>query len=66
MSNEYLDISFTVKDSELKGRKLVRDIRTGETRWLGGFVEVPPEVIVEVVVPEKPATKKLRKVKHDT
>jgi len=46
---EYLDISFTVKESELMGRKLVRDLKTGQIRWLGAFVDIPPDVIVEEI-----------------
>ena len=47
MNDEYLDISFTVKESELMGRKLVRDLKTGQIRWLGGYVDIPPDVIIE-------------------
>jgi len=49
---EYLDISFTVKESELMGRKLVRDLKTGQIRWTGAFVDIPPDVIVEENIEE--------------
>jgi len=57
MQTDYMDISFTVKESELMGRRLLRDLNTGQIYWAGEFVDIPPEVIVEV---EKPATKKPR------
>jgi len=49
---EYLDISFTVKESELMGRKLVRDLKTGQIRWLGESVDIPPDMIVEENIEE--------------
>ena len=47
MTDEYVDISFTIKDSELRGRRYVRNLRTGQFEWRGGFEDVPPDVIVE-------------------
>ncbi len=59
---EYLDISFTVKESELMGRKLVRDLKTGQIRWLGAFVDIPPDEIEEIeLLPVKPARKSRKK-----
>ena len=53
MQNDYVDISFTVKESELMGRRLVRDLKTGQIEWKGEFVDIPPNVIVEEVVVEE-------------
>jgi len=50
---DYLDISFTVKESELMGRRLLRDLKTGQIYWAGEFVDIPPEVIVEEMVEEE-------------
>ena len=47
MTDEYVDISFTIKDSELRGRKYVRNLRTGQFEWRGGFEDVPLGVIVQ-------------------
>ena len=49
MQTDYMDISFTVKESELMGRRLLRDLKTGQIYWAGEFVDIPPEVIVEEI-----------------
>jgi hypothetical protein len=45
-SRNYVDISFTVKDSVRQGRKLLRDLDTGQM-----FYD-PPEPVVDETVPE--------------
>lgn len=45
---DYLDISFTVKESELMGRRLLRDLKTGQIYYDPMEpVEPPPEASVE-------------------
>jgi hypothetical protein len=50
--NVYLDISFTVKESELVGRRLLRDLKTGQIYY---DPMEPVEPLPEASVEQPPA-----------
>ena len=56
MQNDYVDISFTVKESELRGRKLVRDLKTGQIHMIGNLVEAPPKTVSDSEVEDHEVT----------
>jgi hypothetical protein len=68
--NDYLDISFTVKESELAGRRLLRDLKTGQIYYDPlEPVEPLPEASVEQpsadpAPPIKKSVAKRKKVQH--
>ena len=63
MEHNEVDITFTVKTSEANGRKLIKNVDTGETRWLSqvSSKQVPPEEMKPVVKKEPVVKKKPRK-----
>ena len=65
MQNDYVDISFTVLERERQGRRLLRDLKTGQIFWEPG--EPLPEASVEqssadpAPAPTKPTRKPRKK-----
>lgn len=51
MEHNEVDVTYTVKASEADGRRLIKNVDTGETRWEGA------EPVAAPVVPPKPPTK---------
>jgi len=52
MQTDYMDISFTVKESELMGRRLLRDLKTGQIYY---DPMEPVESLPEASVEQPPA-----------
>ena len=59
MEHNEVDITHTVKADESKGRQLVKNLDTGETRWEGG--EEVKEPAKEVKEPAKELSPKGKK-----
>ena len=59
MEHNEVDVTYSVKASESNGRRLIKNIDTGETRWEGG--EEVKEPAKEVKEPAKELSPKGKK-----